>query len=174
MATNNGKYDPSEFVFSGYDHNGRSKRIGVRVPPLLDQALDKVRASGKFPFQIKDDVILWCLHDGLRKLQSMEACIDFMPMLEITVMLTQTNFELNRFQDFFEKLDGAILRLCNSGYQTASARRLARAIEELVLCMPSSRDRNWFLRGLRRRWGHLLIGSTEQLITTGTGGRRGA
>jgi hypothetical protein len=173
MATYIGKYDPSEFVFPSYDHNGRSKRICVRVPPLLDQALDKVRASGKFPFEIKDEVILWCLHDGLRKLQTMEACVSVLPMLEITVMLARMDFDLRRFQEFFAKLDGAILRLCKSGYQTQSARRLVKAIEELVLCMPSSRDRNWFLQELKRRWGHLLIGSTEQPTVTGTGGCHG-
>jgi hypothetical protein len=173
MATYNGKYDPSEFVFPSYDHNGQSKRICVRVPPLVDQALDKVRASGKFPFEIKDDVILWCLYEGLRKLESMEACVSVMPMLEITVLLARIDFDIKRFQEFFAKLDAAILRLCNSGYQTHSARRVVKAIEELVLCMPSSRDRNWFLQELRRRWGHLLIGSTGQPIVKGTGDCRG-
>jgi hypothetical protein len=91
-----------------------------------------------------------------------------MPMLEITVMLARMDFDLKRFQGFFAKLDGAILRLCNSGYQTQTARRVIKSIEELVLCMPSSRDRNWFLQELRRRWGHLLIGSTEQPTVTGT------
>jgi hypothetical protein len=169
MATYSGKYDPSEFVFRSYDHNGQSTRICVRVPPLLYQALDKVKASGKFPFKDKDNVILWCLHEGLRKLQTMEACVSVMPMLEITVMLTRMDFDLQRSQEFFAKLDGAILRLCNSGYQTQSARRVVKAIEELVLCMPSSRDRNWFLQELRRRWGHLLIESTGQPTLTETG-----
>ena len=59
MATYSGKYDPSEFLFPSYDHNGRSKRICVRVPPLLDQALEKVTASGKFPFETRDDIVLW-------------------------------------------------------------------------------------------------------------------
>ena len=138
----------------------------------MDQALEKVRASGRFPFEIKSDVILWCVHDGLKKLQSMEACVSVMPMLEITVMLARMDFDLKRFQEFFAKLDGAILRLCNSGYQTPTARRVVKAIEELVLCMPSSRDRSWFLQELRRRWGHLLIGSTDQPIVTGTGNCR--
>jgi hypothetical protein len=173
MATYSGKYDPSEFHFTSNDLNGGSKRICVRVPPLLDQALEEVRESGKFPFEIKDDVTLWCLYEGLRKLQAMESCVSVMPLLEITVMLAQANFDLEMFQDFFTKLDSAILRSCTSGYQTQSARRLVRAIEELVLCMPLSRHRNWYLRGLRQRWGHLLLGSAEQLVAMGSGGRRG-
>ncbi len=173
MATHNSKYDPSEFVFPSYDHNGQSKQICVRVPPLLDQALANVRASGKFPFDLKDDVIRWCLHEGLRKLQSMEPCVSVMPMLEITVMLARMDFDLKRFQEFFVKLDDAILRLCKSGYQTQSARRVVKAIDELVQCMPSSRDRNWFLQELRWWWGHLLVGSTEQPIVTGTEDCRG-
>jgi hypothetical protein len=173
MATHSSKYDPSEFVIPGSDQSGRSVRIALRVPPLLNRAIGDVRKSGKFPFETRDDIVLWCLYDGLRKLQSMEACVNVMPVLEITVMLTQMNFDLKRFKEFFAKLDGAILRLCNSGYQKPTAHRVVKAIEELVLCMPSSRDRNWFLQELRRRWGHLLIGSTGQPTVTGTGDCRG-
>jgi hypothetical protein len=139
----------------------------------MDQALNKLSESGKFPFEIKHDVIRWCLHEGLRTLQSMEPCVSVTPLLEMAVMLARMDFDLKRFQNFFAKLDSAILHLCNSGYQTQSARRVAKAIEELVLCMPSSRDRNWFLQELRRRWGHLLIGSTEQPMGTETGDSRG-
>jgi hypothetical protein len=173
MATHSSKYDPSEFVIPGSDQSGRSVRIALRVPPLLNRAIGNVRKSGKFPFETRDDIVLWCLYDGLRRLQSMEACVSVMPMLEITVMLARMDFDLKRFQEFFAKLDGAILRLCKSGYQTQTARRVVKAIEELVLCMPSSRDRSWFLQELRRRWGHLLIGSTDQPIATGTGDWRG-
>ena len=163
-----GRHDPSEFVFPGYDLDGRSVRISVRVSLSLNQAIEGVIESRKFPFEIRNDLVLWCLYEGIRKLESMEACVSVMPMLEITVMLARMDFDLKRFQEFFAKLDAAILRLCNSGYQTQTARRVIKAIEELVLCMPSSRDRNWFLQELRRRWGHLLIGSTEQPTVTGT------
>jgi hypothetical protein len=168
-----GRHDPSEFIFPSYDLDGRSVRICVRVSLSLNQAIEGVIESRKFPFEIRNDLVLWCLYEGLRKLESMEACVGVMPMLEITVMLARMDFDLKRFQEFFAKLDGAILRLCSSGYQTQSARRVVKAIEELVLCMPSSRDRNWFLQELKRRWGHLLIGSTEQPTVTGTGGCHG-
>jgi hypothetical protein len=168
-----GRHNPSEFIFPSYDLDGGSVRICVRVSLSLDQAIEGVVESRKFPFGIRNDLVLWCLYEGLRKLESMEACVSVMPMLEITLMLARMDFDLKRFQEFFAKLDGAILRLCNSGYQTHSARRVVKAIEELVLCMPSSRDRNWFLQELRRRWGDLLIGSTEQPAVTGTGGCHG-
>ena len=169
MATHSSKYDPSEFIIPGSDQNGRRVRIALPVPPALNRSIEDVRKSGKFPFETRDDIVLWCLYDGLRKLQSMEPCVSVTPLLEIAVMLARMDFDLKRFQEFFAKLDGAILRLCNSGYQTQTARRMVKAIEELVLCMPSSRDRNWFLQELRRRWGHLLIGSTEQPTVTGMG-----
>jgi len=173
MTTHNGNYDSSEFVFPSNDLDGRSVRLCLRVPHLLDQALDQVKESGKFPFDLKDDVIRWCLHEGLRKLESMEACVSAMPLLEMTVTLAQAKFDLEMFQNFFTKLDSAVLRLCNSGYQTQSARRLVKAIEELVLCMPLSRHRNRYLRGLRKRWGHFLLGSTVQPTLTGTEDCRG-
>jgi hypothetical protein len=168
-----GRHDPSEFVFPSHDLDGRSVRICVRVSLSLNQAIEGVIESRKFPFEIRNDLVLWCLYEGLRKLQSMEACLSVLPMLEISLMLARMDFDLKRFQEFFTKLDGEILRLCKSGYQTQTARRVVKAIEELVLCMPSSRDRNWFLQELRRRWGHLLIGSTDQPTVTGTEDSRG-
>jgi hypothetical protein len=123
------KYDPSEFVYPSYDPDGRSVHICVRFPASLNHAIESVVKSRKFPFEIKDNVILWCLYEGLRKLQSMEACVSVLPMLEITVMLARMDFDLKRFQEFFAKLDGAILRLCNSGYQTQTARRVVKAID---------------------------------------------
>jgi hypothetical protein len=171
-AYNGDKYDPSRFVLPSYDHSHRSKRINVRVLPLMDEAFDEVTRSRKFPFKTKDDVVRWCLQEGLRTLQSMEKCVSFMPLLEMTVMLARTNFDLESFQDFFYELDGTILQLCNSGYQTQSPRRLVKAIEELVLCMSSSRYRNWYLRALRRRWGHLLVepGGNPMLEAKGNSG----
>ena len=173
METYGIKYDPSEFVIPGFEQNGRSVRIALRVPSLLNRTIEDVRKSVQFPFETKDEIIVWCLYDGLRKLQSMEPCVSVTPLLEIAVMLARMDLNLKRFQEFFAKLDSAILRLCNSGYQTQSARRLVKAIEELVLCMPASHDRNWFLQELRRRWSHLLIGSTDQSIVTATGDCRG-
>src|ERR1700751_1981315 len=170
MKTYDGRCDPSEFVFPSNDFDGRSIRLRLRVPHLLDRALNKVRESGKFPFELKDDVIRWCLYEGLRKLDSMEACVSLMPLLEMTVTLAQAKFDLEMFQDFFTKLDTAILRLGDSGYQTQSARRLVKAIEELVLCMPLSRDRNRYLRGLRKRWGHLLTSSADKVTHNGNEG----
>jgi hypothetical protein len=173
MEKPNTRCDPSEFLFPSYDPDGQSARICVRIPDSLNQAIDAVMESRKFPFEIRNDLVLWSLFEGLRKLQSMEACVSVMPMLEITVMLARMDFDLKRFQEFFAKLDGAILRLCKSGYQTHSARRVVKAIEELVLCMPSSRDRNWFLQELRRRWGHLLTSSADKVTHNGNEGGRG-
>jgi hypothetical protein len=59
MATHSSKYDPSEFVVPGSDQSGRNVRIALRVPPLLNRAIGDVRKSGKFPFETRDDIVLW-------------------------------------------------------------------------------------------------------------------
>lgn len=173
MTTYSGKYDPSEFLFPSYDPDGRSVRLCVRVPLSLHQAIEGVVESQKFPFEIKDDLTLWCLNKGLETLQSMNGCIDVMPLLMLMVNLFRVDFNLKRFQEFFAKLDTAIIELTKSDFRANSARRLVKAVEEVVLCVPSGRERCWFLQELRLRWGQLLTSSTDQAAPARTEDGRG-
>lgn len=164
------RYDPSEFLFPSFDPDSRSVRICVRIPLSLDQAIEGVVASRKFPFASQDDLALWCLFKGVEILQSMEGCIDVLPLLMLMVNLFRADYKLKRFQEFFAKLDTAILELTKSDFRAHSARRLVKAVEEVVLCVPSGRDRCWFLQELRSRWSHLL---TLSAAPTGTEDDRG-
>lgn len=69
MARYSSKHDPSEFVIPGSDRSGRSVPIALPVP-LLNRAVEDVRKSANFPFETRDDIVLWCLYEGLRKPQS--------------------------------------------------------------------------------------------------------
>jgi hypothetical protein len=149
--------DPSEFNIPEFDQNGHSVRIIVRVTPLLNQAIKDIVSSGKFPFELQDDLIRWSLHQGVKELGSLESCTSVIPFLEIGVMLAQINMDLKRFEELFTKLDKVVLELMSSGYLHARARKLVSAIQELILSLPSSRDRSWALSRLRQKWGHLLI-----------------
>lgn len=163
------KHDPSDFLFPSYDADGRSVRICVRIPVSLNQAIEAVVESHKFPFEIKDDLTLWCLYKGLDTLQSMEGCVSLVPLLKMMVTLFRAEFDLKSFEEFFARLDSALLELTQSHYRMQSARRLVKAVEEVVLCMSSGPDRCWFLRELRSRWGYLLISPTTE-VAPGTGG----
>jgi hypothetical protein len=168
MAANSGKYNPSEFLFPSYDVDGCSARICARVPASLNYAIEMVVESRKFPFEIKDDAVLWCLNKGVETLQSMDACVSVMPLLKMLVNLFRAESDLKAFENFFIELDRTVLDLTKSDYQRRSARRLVKAVQEGVLCIRSGNDRSWFLRELRKRWGHLLISSSEQATQTGT------
>jgi hypothetical protein len=173
MKKRSNKYDPSEFLFPSHDVDGRSVRTCVRIPPTLNQAIDSVMASNKFPFATRDDLTLWCLYKGIANLQAMEACVDVMPFLNIMVNLFRVNADLNRFDEFFASLDRVVLELTKSHFRILSARRLVKAVEEVVLCVRSGQDRRRFLQELRGRWGHLLTSSAEEATRTGTEKGRG-
>lgn len=161
------KLDTEEFIVPGYDPTGRTVRIYLQTPPALNQALDEIMKSGKFPFKSKDDAFRWCVLRGIKVLRSMGAYISILPILEMTVLLGSTQLKLKMFEEFFDKLDGAILELLTSGFQEQRARKLVKAIEELILCMPSSSDRGLYLGELRRRWGHLLTVPVEEITNGG-------
>lgn len=81
------KCDPSEFTTPASDPNGRSVRIFVRVPPLLNQAISDVLKSGKFPFETASDVVRWSLNRGVKELDAKESCTNVIPFLEIAAIL---------------------------------------------------------------------------------------
>ncbi len=155
MATQ--ELDIEEFIVPAHDASGRSVRVYFRIPPLMGSVLSDVMSSGKFPFQTKEDVCRWSLYQGIKALEAKEHFSGAVPILDIMVLLVRARWPLQTLDEFFAKLDRAILELLTSGYQEKRARRLVRAIQELILCMPSSADRGLYLSELRRRWAHLLV-----------------
>jgi len=126
------------------------------------KVISEIISSGKFPFELKDDLIRWSLHQGVKELGAMESCTSALPFLEIGVLITQWKMDVDRFAELFTKLDKVVLALSTSSFQEMRARRLVSAIEELILSLPPSRDRGWALSKLRRSWGHLLITPTSK------------
>ena len=122
------KHDPSQFMVPESDHNGRSVRIIVQVPPSSNKVINEIVSSGKFPFEIKDDLVRWSLHQGVKELAAMESCTSAIPFLEMGVMLAQMNMDLKRFEELFAKLDKVLFGLMASSYLQARARN----------CLPSA------------------------------------
>jgi hypothetical protein len=71
MTRPKSKYDPSEFVIPSSDQECTQCANRSSGSSLLNRAVEDVRKSGKFPFETRDDIVLWCLNEGLRK-QSIE------------------------------------------------------------------------------------------------------
>ncbi len=172
------KLDPEEFLVPSHDLHDATVQLCFGVPPLLDKAINEVISSRKFPFVTKDELIRWCTFEGIKSLESMRACVSNLPILDLLVIVTRIEVSFEKFEELFVKLDRALFEISTSGYQAQNARRLAKAIEELFLCLSSSRNRNWFLSELRRRWGHLLLNSEPPQVGEAEGaepsGGRGA
>jgi hypothetical protein len=156
-----GKYDPSEFVIPEFDSTGRSVRIGVRVQPLLNQALSDIVASGKFPFETTGDVVRWSLNRSVNELGVMEKCTKVLPFLGVAVLIAQVNIDTNGFQELFAKVDEVVRELLSSDFHQSRAGVVVKAIQDVFLSMPSSRDRSRALNKIQRQWGHLLTGSVQ-------------
>jgi len=159
--------DPEDFVVPGRDLNDRSVRISLEIPSLLNQAVNDAFNSGKFPFQTKDGVFRWCLYHGVKTLESTEHFSGLLPILDVMVLVMQMRWRARTCESFFEKLDKVVLQLLASEFQEQRVRKLLESIRELIICMPSSRDRGLYLSELRQRWGHLLTPPAERITEAG-------
>jgi hypothetical protein len=148
--------ETDEFIVPAYDLDGRYITLSLRVPPLLSQVLREIVESRSFPFRTEDDVVRWCVHHGINALESMGTASSILPVLEMSLVLVRSKIRKRQFDDFFTKLDRVMLQLAPHHYMRERARKLVRAIYELVLSMPSSFDRGLYLTELRQRWGYLV------------------
>jgi hypothetical protein len=165
-------YDADEYIVPARDLNGRSVRLCLRVPPLLDRMLKELVKSGKSPFKEKADAARWCINHGVETLESLIPSASIFPVLRMSLLLTRANIHRNAFNEFFVKLDGVMVQLSAHSYLYERSRRLINAIEELILCMPSSHHRCLYHGELRQRWGHFLGGSESARATHAADGEQ--
>src|SRR5438105_1184841 len=138
---NQRNYDADEYIVPARDLNGHSVRLCFRVPPLLDRVLKESIKSGSSPFKAKADAARWCISYGVEALESRVPSASIFPVLRMSLLLTRTNIHKNAFNEFFLKLDAVMVQLSAHSYLYERSRKVIKAIEELILCMPSSYHR---------------------------------
>jgi hypothetical protein len=172
------KNDGDEFIVPAYDLDGRSVSLLLRVPPSINRALGEIVESRRFPFKAKGDAIRWCINHGIKTLEFTEPPSSILPVVSMSLLLIRTHLHMKMLADFFTKLDAVMIQLSTHSYLHERSRKVIKAIEELVLCMPSSHDRCLYHGELRRRWGHLLLNSEPPQVGEAAdaepSGRRGA
>lgn len=155
-----GKYRPEDFIIPGQDSNGNSMRLYCRTVPLLARAVDKILGSKKFPFYTKGDIVRWCLHEGVKVLESLEpmngsvlAQVDAMHAIIRDEMLN------HGYSAIFEAMSSTI-GMHIQAQELGEARRLVSMIKHKVESMDDGYWRKRYLGEMEKRFGYLLHGDT--------------
>lgn len=66
------KYDPADFIVPPELGKGKSQRVQCYIQSGHYRALNVVARSGVFPFEERNDVIRYCIQEGLQKINVLE------------------------------------------------------------------------------------------------------
>lgn len=153
------KYDPADFIIPAHDTKGHSERLWFRCQPGHDRMADVIVGSKRFPFRTKGDLIRWCLHVGLAKLEALEGGPSVNHQVDAIMVVVRDSMFQQEFQAMFESLQAAVNQHMVAGADGA-ARRLIAQVRAHIERMPKDDDwRERYLKELSGKFGHMLKGS---------------
>jgi hypothetical protein len=151
------KYQPSDFVLPGSDHQGHSERVYCRVQPQVARAMSKILGSKKFPFRTMGDLQRWCIARGLKVLDRLEPMPGFMGMADAINEVLKQELYMQEFTQMFNTMGQVIQSHINAG-ATGEARRLL----SIVLGHISKIEEHYWKKKaedeVKNRFAHLLEG----------------
>ena len=148
------KYDPADFIIVAQDAKGHSERVGFRISPADDRALDTILASKKFPFRTKGDIMRWGVHVAIRRLERMEDVPSVTQQVDATMLILRDEMFNHEFMATFEAL-GRVIQQHLAGGANGEARRLVTLVKDKIQKMPDGHWRDKYLSTLEERYGHI-------------------
>lgn len=149
------KHDPADFLISAKDAKGESTRVFCRVMPAHDRAIDAIFYSRKFPFKTPSDIMRWCIHTGLKRLEALDEVPSVTQQVEaMMVILRDEEFHLE-FQGFLQNAHAVVQRHIAEGSH-GEARRVVAKLKQEIAKMPSGHWRTKYERVMARQFDHLL------------------
>lgn len=149
------KYDSADFIIPARDSKGESMRVWVRIQPGHDRALSVILNSKKFPFKTTGDILRWCVHRGLAKLEKMEGLPSVTQQVEAMLgVLRDEEFQLE-FQAVLALTNNVIQRHVAEG-SLGEARRVIAKLKSDIDKMPEGYWRTKYQTAIRTQFGHLL------------------
>lgn len=149
-------YDPAEFFVESTDHQGHNDQYRFRAPKGYNRRMDEIIASKKFPFVTSSDILRYCLHIGLRRLDRMEASSTVQQQLEVMrQIMAEARFQ-QEFVDTYKALEKVIERHLEQDDRGAARNVVSRILHQ-IRRMPD--ETNWRKRyedELMQRYGALL------------------
>lgn len=151
--------DPEEFVVPAQDLTRRSVRVWFRIHPQYEELLELVLHSAKFPFDNRGDILRWCVHYGLKCLQTMckgnKQFESTLETIDFVRELVRTQREHCQFIVFFRELSDTVNTYLSLG-EIEEAGRTVKIAHGEIKAMAPGLWRTTYLAELDARYGNFL------------------
>lgn len=161
-------YDPGDFLVAPSDTRGVSYRLVFRVCPDMEKAVDQILASHRFPFTTRGDVLRWCLREGVRKLDQMEAVTSVTRRVDLLSTILNEENAHAEFMAIFEHLEETIQHYLADQAPDQAIRVVALAKHQFE-SMPEGHWRSRYLQELAKRFVHVGQGANGNGNGNGSG-----
>jgi hypothetical protein len=152
-------HDPADFLVAPCDTRGVSYRLTFRVAPDMEKALDQIVASNRFPFSTRGDILRWCLREGVRSLDQMEPVTSVTKRVDLLSTILGEENSHAEFMHIFDQLGESVDRYLADQAADQAIRVVAIAKHQFEM-MPEGHWRDRYLRELKKRFGHLMVGTS--------------
>lgn len=149
------KYDPSDFIVAPSDSKGVSYRLYCRVAPDLERAVEEVLASNRFPFRTLQDILRWCIREGVRKLDQMEPVTTVSKRVDIISKILNEEAHHAEFMHMFQRLQDVTQR-CLADQSPGEAARIIALTKHQLESMPDGHWKDRYLSELEKQFGNFL------------------
>lgn len=154
-------YDAAEFFVPSADQQGHNDQYRFRAPKGYNRRMSELLAKGKFPFKTSTDILRYCLHIGLRRLDHMEPSSTVQRQLELMRQLLAEA----EFQQEFLDTQAEIRRVMDryiAQQDRGAARNLVSRLLTQIRAMPD--ETNW-----RAKYEEELLSKYGWLLKEGKG-----
>lgn len=164
----NGRYDPADFIVPPELDKGKSQRIQCYIQAAHYRLLNIVARSGHFPFEMKEDVIRWCVLFGLQYLDTLEPGLTRSVMSQANIMNRRLQEQLHqmKFLEWVENARNGISSAVSRGDEETAKEEVAFMYRE-IMKMPDEPERafRWkckYLDALRENFGRFMPTTREE------------
>lgn len=129
----------------------------------MENNIDVILSSKKFPFRTRGDVLRWCTQRGIKELEKMEGIPSVSKRIDILTTLLNEEQAHSEFMAVFNHLEEGVTRYMADQAPEQATRVVAMAKYQFE-AMPGGHWRERYLSELQKRFGHLLKQAGMQLV----------
>ncbi len=161
--------DPNEFRVAATDNKGHTVRVFFRAQPGHAHELEVIKASKKFPYRTKGDILRHAFVRHLRWLHNLAPIPSVLAEVDAILEIAREEEFAADFQLVFEKAGDVVARHLGRG-SIGEARRFVLKVMEHIDRMPPGYWRDRYKKEAQEKWGGILAAAPKPSLASFVGG----
>lgn len=129
--------------------------MGCRVPPSMHRSVELLVGSRKFPFKTVGDLVRWCVHTGVARLEAMEGVNSVTAQTDAMMVVLRDEEFQRQYVAIFNNLQRSVdTHMADNALP--EARRIVGQMRGHIERMPDGYWRDKYLKELDQRFGSLM------------------